>query len=77
MTAREWREHNPEVTGNMRDYTDILHLVVLINLENLNADMINRNVPQSERLVRLNETAKKQLSLLKDNQQIKNLDSGR
>ena len=42
MTAKEWRDKNPNLSGNIRDYTDILHLVVLVNLENLNADMIFR-----------------------------------
>ena len=40
MTAKEWREINPELKGNIRDYTDLLHLVILNNLENINAELI-------------------------------------
>lgn len=46
MTAKEWRENNPKLEGNIRDYTDILHLVVLSNLEVLNASMIENNIGQ-------------------------------
>jgi len=64
MTAKEWREHNPNLEGNIRDYIDILHLVVLSNLEVLNASMIENNISQKERLEKLNSTAKKQLKIL-------------
>ena len=64
MTAKEWRENNPNLDGNIRDYTDILHLVVLSNLEVLNASMIENNINQKERLEKLNCTAKKQLEVL-------------
>jgi len=74
ITAKEWRENNPNLGGNIRDYTDILHLVVLANLENLNAEMITNGISQSERLVKLNSTAKKQLKLLKDNTSVKRLE---
>lgn len=74
MTAKEWRDKNPNLSGNIRDYTDILHLVVLVNLENLNADMISEGIPQSKRLEKLNNTARKQLALLKDNNNIKNIE---
>ena len=60
MTAKQWRDKDPSLSGNMRDYTDILHLVVLINLENINAEMINNDIPQAGRLERLNEIARKQ-----------------
>jgi len=63
MTAKEWRENNPNLKGNVRDYADILHLVVLSNLEVINATMIENNVSQRERLERLNNTAKKQLEV--------------
>ena len=55
MTAKEWRESNPELAknGNIRDYTDLLHLVILNNLQNTNAELIEEKVPQSESLVRL------------------------
>ena len=64
MTASEWRKNNPDLEGNIRDYTDILHLVVLSNLEVLNASMIDNNIKQSERLEKLNSTARKELSIL-------------
>ena len=64
MTAKEWNYKNPGLKGNIRDYTDILHLVVLSNLEVLNANMIERNIKQSDRLVKLNNIAKKELEVL-------------
>jgi hypothetical protein len=74
MTAKEWRDKNPEATGNMRDNTDILHLVVLINLENLNADMISEGIVQSRRLEKLNQTARKQLALLSESDSIRKIE---
>ena len=74
MTAKEWRDKNPNLNGNIRDYTDILHLVVLANLENLNAEMITNGVSQSNRLIQLNNIAKKQLELLKENSSVKRLE---
>ncbi len=59
----------------MRDYASILQLVILINLENLNAEMINQGISQNKRLERLNEIAKKQLDTLKDNAGIKKIES--
>lgn len=64
MTAKEWRENNPKLEGNIRDYTDILHLVVLSNLEVLNASMLENNIGQKDRLETLNETAKIQITIL-------------
>lgn len=75
ITAKEWHESNPDLSGNIRDYMDILHLVVLANLENLNAEMITTGLSQSERLVKLNKTAQRQLKLLKDNSSIKKLEN--
>ena len=78
MTAKEWKEKNPNLEGNMRDYANILQLVILINLENLNAEMINQGIEQNKRLERLNEIAKKQYEILQDHKGIKrieNLDS--
>ena len=76
MTAKEWRESNPELAknGNIRDYTDLLHLVILNNLENTNAELIEAKVPQNERLVRLNNSARRQMKVLKDNKTIKDLE---
>ena len=76
MTAKEWRTLNPEIAdkGNIRDYTDLLHLVILNNLENINAELIEMKIPQSERLVRLNNIARKQMGLLKNNKSFNNLE---
>ena len=76
MTAKEWRESNPELAknGNIRDYTDLLHLVILNNLENTNTELIEAKVPQNERLVRLNNSARRQMKVLKDNKNIKDLE---
>ena len=64
ITAKEWREKNPNKEGNIRDYTDILHLVVLSNLEVLNASMIENNISQKDRLEKLNKTARRQINIL-------------
>lgn len=76
MTAKEWRDKNPTLaeTGNIRDYTDLLHLVILNNLENINATLIKMNINQSDRLIQLNELARKQLELLYNNKSIKELE---
>ena len=76
MTAKEWREKNPDlaIKGNIRDYTDLLHLVILNNLQNINAEMISHNIPQRERLVNLNESARRQMRVLKDSKGIKDLE---
>lgn len=76
MTAKEWRENNPELakTGNMRDYTDLLHLVILNNLENTNAKFIKLGMSQSERLIKLNNSARNQMEILKNNNGIQELE---
>ena len=76
MTAKEWRENNPELAknGNMRDYTDLLHLVILGNLETINASLISDNVSQRERLIKLNNNARMQMEALKNNKNIKDLE---
>jgi len=70
MTAKEWKKNNPNLEGNIRDYADILHLIVLSNLEVLNASMIDNNVNQSERLERLNIIARKELNILVNDKNI-------
>ena len=70
---KEWREENPNLQGNVRDYTDILHLVILSNLEVLNANMIDNNIPQKERLERLNNIAIKELNILIEDNNIKTI----
>lgn len=76
MTAKEWRDDNPELArnGNIRDYTDLLHLVILNNLENTNAELIRKGISQKERLISLNETAKNQMRVLQNNKNIKELE---
>ena len=58
----------------MRDYTDLLHLIILNNLENTNAELIRMNVAQSDRLIQLNESARNQMNALKNNKNIKELE---
>lgn len=72
MTAKEWKDRNPNLDGNMRDYAN---LVILVNLENLNAEMINQGISQSKRLERLNEIAKKQFDILQHTSGIKKIES--
>lgn len=77
MTAKEWRDNNPILAekGNIRDYTDILHLLILNNLENINAQLIKSKISQKDRLTILNKTAKEQIKILKNNKNIKGLES--
>lgn len=64
VTAKQWREANPELKGNIRDYATINELICLSNMENLNALFIEQGVPQGERLVRLNQIAIHQMGIL-------------
>ena len=73
-TAKEWKNANPNLEGNMRDYADILHLVVLINLENLNAEMITDGIDQKTRIEKLNNTARRQIEILSGSSGIKRLE---
>ena len=66
MTARLWREQNPDKKGNIRDYASINELICLSNMENLNAVFINDGMPQSERLIKLNQIAIQQMKILED-----------
>lgn len=75
MTAKEWREENPNLKGNIRDYTDLKHLLILCNLENTNAELINDNIPQKERLVKLNNSAIRQMKILENDKSIKKLET--
>ena len=76
MTAKKWRDSNKgkKEDGNIRDYTDLLHLIILSNLETKNADLIANGIPQKERLILLNQSAKDQVELLKNNKNIKELE---
>lgn len=67
MTAKQWRSLNPKVSGNIRDNATIEQLIVLANLENLNAEYIRDGLSQSERLFRLNQVALYQLNTLLTN----------
>ena len=64
MTAKQWREANPELKGNIRDYATINELICLSNMENLNAVFIEQSMTQRERLVKLNQIAIHQMSIL-------------
>ena len=77
MTAKEWRDNNPDLAknSNIRDHTDLLHLIILSNLENINAKLIEMNISQSERLISLNKTARDQMNLLKNNRSYRELKS--
>ena len=67
MTAKQWREVNPNLSGNIRDYATINELICLANMENLNSILINDGVPQGERLIKLNQIAIHQMQVLEDN----------
>ena len=66
MTAKQWRNKNPNLDGNIRDYSTINELICLANLENLNSVFINDGLKQSERLIRLNNIAISQMKILND-----------
>jgi len=65
-TAKEWRDTNPDKKGNIRDYASMNELICLSNLENINAVLINENIPQSERLEKLNQIAIHQMTVLQE-----------
>jgi hypothetical protein len=66
ITARQWRDANPELKGNIRDYATINELICLSNMENLNAVFINEKLPQKERLIKLNQIAIQQMKILQN-----------
>lgn len=66
ITAKQWRDQNPDLKGNIRDYAGINELICLSNMENLNAVFINENIPQNQRLIKLNRIAIQQMSILQD-----------
>ena len=74
MTSKEWRKNNPDLKGNIRDNTDITHLIVLSNLEVLNSNMISEGIKQIERIDKLNKEAIKQLTILYENNNIKEIE---
>lgn len=66
VTAKQWREANPDLKGNIRDYATINELIGLSNMENINAVLINEKIPQSERLQKLNQIAIQQMRVLQE-----------
>ncbi len=72
-TAKQWREENPNEKGNIRDFATIQQLVVLSNLESINAMLIHQDIPQKERLIQLNSMAITQMKSLVENSTIKKL----
>jgi len=64
ITAKEWREANRDLAGNIRDYATINELICLSNMENLNAVFINEGISQKERLIKLNQIAIQQMRIL-------------
>ena len=73
ITAKQWRDANPTLEGNIRDYAMIEQLVVLSNLESINAVLIHQNLSQSQRLQQLNQIAITQMKSLISNENIKKL----
>ena len=68
ITAKEWRDSNPDKKGNIRDYATINELICLSNMENLNAVFINDGMPQTERLIKLNQVAIQQMKVLEESE---------
>ncbi|MDD4402431.1 MAG: KilA-N domain-containing protein, partial [Desulfitobacteriaceae bacterium] len=66
ITAKQWRDANPDLKGNIRDYATINELICLSNMENINAVLINEQVPQSDRLLKLNQIAIQQMRVLQE-----------
>lgn len=64
ITAKQWREANPDLNGNIRDYATVNELICLSNMENLNAVFIEQGISQSERLIKFNQIAIHQMSIL-------------
>ena len=71
MTAKQWRDTNPYLKGNIRDYATINELICLSNMENINAIFINEKISQKERLIKLNQIAIHQMSILQDTEKRK------
>ena len=73
MTAKQWKDNNPNLSSNIRDYADLIQLIILNNLENTNSELIKLGVSQTERLIKLNNSARRQIELLKNNKNIEQL----
>lgn len=68
QTAKMWREVNPDAQGNMRDEATLSQLIVLVNLESMNAELIKQGLSQPERAIRLNQMAIDQLQILQSDE---------
>lgn len=66
-TAKQWREENPDLKGNIRDYSTIEQLLVLANIESMNSEFISMGMKQNERLQKLNQIAIRQMKSLAKN----------
>ena len=73
ITAKQWRDTNPKAEGNVRDMASLEQLVVLSNLESINAVLIHQGLAQSDRLIQLNKIAISQMKSLLGNKNIKRL----
>ena len=76
-TAKQWRDQNPALDGNMRDHATLEQLLVLANLESMNAELIRLSLPQSERLKRLNQIAIRQMRTLTSHPGVSRLSAGK
>lgn len=75
QTAKQWRDENPHLDGNMREYATVEQLLVLANIESLNAELIHMGIGQGNRLKKLNETAIRQLQTLTATRAVRRLES--
>ncbi|HOJ03214.1 MAG TPA: KilA-N domain-containing protein [Bacteroidota bacterium] len=75
QTAKQWRDANPKLDGNMRDHATIEQLLVLANIEGMNAEFIHMKLPQGERLKRLNLIAIRQMQVLTSSAAARQLDA--
>ena len=73
QTAKQWRDANPDLKGNIRDYASVNELICLSNMESLNAVFIEQGIPQPERLIKLNQIAIHQMSILENDDNKRNL----
>jgi hypothetical protein len=73
QTAKQWRDANQKLEGNMREYATVEQLLVLANIEGMNAEFIHMNLPQSERLKRLNQIAIRQMQTLTANTAVRQI----
>jgi len=74
QTAKEWRDKHPDSKGNIRDDATIEQLIVMVNLENINAQMVNQGLDQKRRIVQLNKIAVNQMQLFTENKSVKKIE---